>query len=108
MDRAYHDLSAVIASAGTQSNAIAIADRAFGSVQFPAAMTGASVTLEGQIGESTTWGQLLDSTGTQLAITVSANNIRRIPTEAFGCSRIRFVSASAEAAERTILVHLDS
>lgn len=105
MKRLSQDTDITIASSGTQSEEVDIQEWAFGSVQFPSAFTGATVSIQGQCGDSGAWVAVHDSSGA-LSMTVTASTIQRIPDAVFGCTKIRFVSASSEAAERTLHVHL--
>ena len=105
--RRYANETITIALAGTQSTEVAVEAFAFGSLLFPAAMTGTKLLIEGKIGSSD-WSSIVDSSGTPLEITKTVDSIARIPDAAFGCSALRFVSDAVEGAERTFALHLQS
>ncbi len=109
MDRSFQNVKVTIGTgAGDATQAIQIPDRAFGSVQFPASMTGTKLLIEGRNAGNDTWGAVLGAETTQLEIPAAANSVVRIPDGAFGCSEIRFKSDATEASERTFDVHVQS
>jgi expansin (peptidoglycan-binding protein) len=108
MGRAKHDDILTIAASGDTTGALNVASRALGTIQIPAAMTGATLNIEGQSGVSETWVAVRDSAGTQLSVPATVSSIFRIPDGAFGCNVIRFVSSGTEAAARTLYVQLVS
>jgi len=97
-----------IPNASTNSESLAIGGMAFGALETPAAMTGATLAIEGRQGDADTWLPILDSSGTAQEITFAASSIIRVPDVVFACEHIRFVSASSEASERTLFLHVKS
>lgn len=109
MERSFESTAIAIGTgAGDPSDELKVADRAFGTVQFPAAMTGTKLVIEGSNDNGTTWGAIVDDDNVQLEITKSDDDIKRIPSGAFGVALMRFKSDATELAERTFLVHLES
>lgn len=89
----------VIASAATQSEAFVAGMATEGSFSIPAAFTGATVQPQFS-NDATNW------TAVGSAISVTANNTYAIPAGVFAARYGRLVSASSEAAERTITLGL--
>lgn len=91
-----------IASSGTTSNAIDVRDNAIVGLIMPAAMTGATLTVQFSI-DNSTFSTVYDTAGNALTITVTASAyIGLFLSDFVGAGWVKFVSASAEAAERTI------
>ncbi len=109
MEREFYDQDLTIGTgAGDATETVLTPDRAFGTVQFPAAMTGTKLLVELQNGSNGTWGAAQDAAGVQLEILFSANAVKRIPDGAFGASRMRFKSDATQTAARTFNVHVES
>lgn len=85
---------------------IVVNDKAFGTVHYPAALTGATLAIEGKCGADDDWAPILDSAGDPLTLTFTADSIQRLPDEAFGVNRIRLVSDDTEVAARTFYFHV--
>lgn len=95
--------TAVIALNAAASSAIPIASYRRGGFIIPAAFTGASVSFKVSQ-DGTTWTALYNSSNTLISITVGTDRAYPLPTEAFGFEYVQIVSASNEAAARSILV----
>jgi hypothetical protein len=102
-----------IASSGTTSgtvstNIVGTEDTQLMGVEFPAAMTGTSMTFTGSRSSDGTYVTITDVGGaSNYSITVSAGKFVPVDPRVFSTYPfVRLVSGSAEAAERTIVVHL--
>lgn len=94
--------SVVIAINTTTSGAICIQDYNAGSLQVPSAITGATLTVSVS-NDGTNYTSLQDAAGVAIAaIPVTANEACPLPAGAFNFKWMKLVSASSEAAARTI------
>lgn len=91
-----------IASGQTTSGAIAIGEYSNGSIQLPAALTGATLTAQVS-NDNSTWANVKDTAGSDKgAITFVASKIIPLYSEIFNSKFLRFVSASSEGADRSL------
>lgn len=91
----------VIASASTTTPAIDIGNRTLAGFYFPAAMTGASVSIEASP-DGTEWFQIPTDLG---SYPVAATTYQAVdPSYFVGIAYVRVVSTSSEAADRTLKV----
>ena len=95
-----------IAASGTQSGAINTGGGAFGSLEVPSAITGATFTVEGRHETDGTWLAITDSDGAAVTITLAASKLVRFPDAAFPCQQLRIVSDQTEASERSFKLYL--
>lgn len=94
---------ATIASGQTTSGAVWIGDKYPAILQMPATFTGATVSFQGSVDLSTY--QAIQWGGSLYTETVTASKNVVLSAEPFlGFSAIKIVSASSEAADRTITV----
>jgi hypothetical protein len=96
-----------IASGGTQSGAVHIADAVFIGIVTPAALTGTAFTFKVSDEKDGIYNDLYVG-GTQLSITVAANRAIDLGPNRAALAPwkwMKIVSGSAEAVERTIQVH---
>jgi hypothetical protein len=98
----------IIPISSTNSNAMKVDGQAFGAIEFPAAMTGATMSIEGRDGADAAWLPILSSVGTAQTIAFVASSIVRLPDVVFACRELRLVSDGTEAAERTLYLHAKS
>jgi len=89
----------VIANGSTSTETINVAQFTSGSFSIPSAFTGATVQVQYS-------NNGLNWTNVESAISVAADNTYSLPGEAFDAQFVRLVSASSEAAERTITLGL--
>jgi len=112
--RATYHKDLVIASGGTNSAWCPCACWAIASVQLPTAFTGSSISFQvtndtDADGVPENWAAAQDHEGNNIgSITVSASDTLPIHPEVLDGRFFRIVSASAEAAERTLKVTLKS
>lgn len=93
---------ATIASSATTSDAIDLEGLCLVQIQMPAAFTGASITFTSSH-DGVTYQSLYNSSNTQYSITVAASrNYNIAPSDFAGCRFLKIVSASSEAASRSI------
>lgn len=91
-----------IASSGTTSGAIDLQGLVLCQIQMPAAFTGTSITFQSSH-DGTTYQALYDTSGNQLAVTVSTDRYINIaPTDFAGCRYLKIVSGSTEGGDRII------
>lgn len=97
-------LSVTIANGAATSSTFSLGIRQWGCFQIPAAFTGATVTVKGSL-DGTTFTTILptNSDNTQ---TVAANGTYQLPLNAVNFPYLQLVSASNEAAARTINIFL--
>lgn len=95
-----------ISASGTQSESIHTGGAAFASLEVPAAITGATFTIEGRHATDGTWRAITASDGTAVTITLAASKLVRFPDAAFPAQQLRIVSDQTEAAERTFTIYL--
>lgn len=94
----------VIASGQTVSAALDLQGLALTAIQIPAAFTGASITFQGSF-DNSTFQAIYNTSNTAYSITVGTSRTYAInPADFAGFRYIKIVSASAEGAERTIVV----
>jgi len=95
-----------IASGSTTSGAFTVGEFNKGSIQVPAAITGASYTLTVS-NDGVTYAALRGATGSAIAaVNWAANNMLPLPAEVFSFKYAKIVSASNEGAARTFSVCL--
>jgi hypothetical protein len=97
--------TATIAAAGTDSTAVNASKASLGAIQIPAAFTGATVEVQ-YSNDGSNWTAVPALIHESNPFAVAANGTYYIPALAFNARYIRFVSAGAEAAERSITVFL--
>lgn len=90
-----------------ESTVVAMEDYAGAAVLIPAAMTGAMLDVQGSH-DGENFYNIYDKDGTQIQITALINTWRELPPAIFAFPYIRFVSAAAEGAARTLEVVLKS
>ena len=76
-------------------------------VQFPAAMTGSTVTFDFSM-DNTTFLDVKETDGTDVSYTVSAGDVVRVDPSGWAFARngyIRVTSNGTEAADRKIILH---
>ena len=96
-----------IAESGTTSQAVDVGEWLIAGIVTPAALTGTALTFTGALEEGGTYRALVDSSGTPISVTVSADDHILIEPQTFaGVSWIKLVSGSAEAADREITLVL--
>lgn len=96
--------NATIAISTTTSGAVDLQGQALCAIQMPSAFTGASITFQGSV-DGSTYQAIYNSSNTQYSITVSASRTYAInPTDFAGFRYIKIVSASSEAAARSIVL----
>lgn len=119
MDRAYHSHTFTIPNTGTapttdldgsaSDGAMFVGDRAFGSVLFPAAMTGTKLLVQHKYAADGTWVAATNPVdGVQYEVLKQLSKSCRIPDAAFGAPYMRLVSDAAEGADRSFTVHLQA
>lgn len=92
-----------IANAATTSDAIDARGYAMFGLVMPAAFTGASITFEVS-DDNSTFQALYDQSNVQVSLTVAASRSYDLPVELATWPYWRVVSASAEAAQRALLI----
>ncbi len=98
---------AVIANAGTDSNAIACGFARAASLTMPAAWTAATLGVKVSTDGGTTYNTLYTSDGVAYEITAQANSeILLNVVEFLGITDFKLISSAAQGAERTIRVTL--
>lgn len=94
----------VITSGQTVSNATDLQGQALGALYIPAAFTGASITFQGSY-DNTTFMAIYNTANTAYSITVGTSRAYAINLADFaGFRYLKIVSASAEGADRTIIL----
>jgi len=76
-------------------------------IQFPAAMTGTSVTFDFAL-DNSTWADVKETDGSAVSYTVSAGDVVRVDPSGWGFASngyIRVTSNGTEAADRSIVLH---
>ena len=76
-------------------------------IQFPAAMTGTSVTFDFAL-DNSTWADVVETDGSAVSYTVSAGDVVRVDPSGWGFASngyIRVTSNGTEAADRSIVLH---
>ena len=76
-------------------------------VQFPAAMTGSSITFDFSL-DNSTWVDVKETDGTDVSYTVSAGDVLRVDPSGWAFASngyIRVSSNGTEAADRKIILH---
>ena len=76
-------------------------------IQFPAAMTGTSVTFDFAL-DNSTWADVVETDGSAVSYTVSAGDVVRVDPSGWGFASngyIRVTSNGTEAADRAIVLH---
>ena len=99
------DQAITIASGATASSAINLRGYAQAGYLIPSAFSGATVTFQVSA-ENTTYQVLHDSTNTVITQTVTASKAYALPISCFAFGYVKLISASAEGADRTIIVSL--
>ena len=89
----------VIASGQANSDGIAVRGASIIGIAFPASMTGASLTVQFSMDNGVTWSDI-----NGLTLSVATGDGYNIDPAISGWPIIRFVSASNEAAARTLTV----
>ena len=77
-------------------------------IEFPAAMTGTSITVDHSL-DNSTWVDVFETDGTELTYTVSAGNLIRLDPSGWafaGEGWLRITSDGTEVADRTLKVYL--
>jgi hypothetical protein len=104
--------TATIASSGTTSGAVSTGiigteNTQLMGLEFPAAMTGTSMTFTGSRSENGTYVTITEVGGaSNYSVTVAANKFVPVDPRVFSTFPfIKLVSGSAEGAERSIIVH---
>ncbi len=96
----------VIPNAGTTSGAFRVGEYNKGSIQVPAAITGASYTIHVS-NDGVTYAAVRAVAGTAIAaVNWAADNMLPIPAEVFSFKWAKIVSAGAEGAARSFSVML--
>ena len=95
--------SAVIPSASTTSAGVTVpAKKTLVGVEIPAAFTGASITFQVSNDDGASWVNLFDG-GSAYSVAVTISTCHAVKPEVFfGVAMVRVVSASSEAADRTV------
>ena len=105
-NRAFQNVTKVIAISGTTSESVSIGDYGSGSVQLPAALTGTTLTIQTS-NDGTTWATCRDIAGAaKAAITFAASITVPLHAEAFASKFLRLLSNGTEAAARSFIFHL--
>ena len=107
----YGRAPATIANGATESGVIDLSGGKVAAIEFPAAFTGATVTLKAADKQDGTFKAVVNDTGTAYSITVTANSIVALDSVSLGIAAIRFiklVSVSAEGAARSLVIHYKS
>ena len=76
-------------------------------IQFPAAMTGTSVTFDFAL-DNSTWADVVETDGSAVSYTVSAGDVVRVDPSGWGFASngyLRVTSNGTEAADRAIVLH---
>lgn len=94
---------ATITSGSATSNAVDISSWAIFGFQLPSAFTGATVTFQVSA-DGSNFTTLKDQTGTTITMTVAASFAYPFPDEVSPWSYVKIVSASNEAATRSIII----
>lgn len=98
-------LEAVIESGETVSNAVNVYGATFAAIEFPAAMTSTSITLQGSIDKGTTFNDIYTPIGGIATYTIGTSRVLVIdPTVTYPFDQIKIVGGSAEGAERTLKI----
>ena len=93
--------------AGTTSQAIDVGEHLVAGIVCPSALTGTSFTFTGALTEDGPYRSLVDSTGTNITVSVAADAHILIEPQTFaGVSWIKLVSGATEAADREITLVL--
>ena len=77
-------------------------------VEFPAAMTGSSITFAFSMNGSTGWMNVHETDGTEVSYTISAGKMVRVDPSGWAFASngyIRVLSNGSEAADRNIVLH---
>ena len=99
----FNQKSTIIANGATVSAPVYLGDKLPVSLQMPAAFTGATVSFQGSY-DGVTY-QAINTGGAAYSETVAASkNVVLDPSAFLGFRYMKIVSASAEGADRTILV----
>ena len=102
----FQETTCTIAISTTTSDAVAIAEFNKGSFHAPAALTGANFTVHVS-NDGTNYNALQNAAGTAIAvIPATTNEANMLPAETFNFKFMKLVSASSEAAARTITIFL--
>lgn len=97
-------ITATILNGGTTTDAILLYGCTAVKFLIPAAFTGTTITINGSIDGGVTYNPLYNSSGSQISYTVTTGGLYALnPLDLVGCDAIKLV-ASAQAAQRTILV----
>ena len=76
-------------------------------IQFPAAMTGSSITFDFAL-DNSTWADVVETDGSAVSYTVSAGDVVRVDPSGWAFASngyIRVTSNGSEAADRKIILH---
>lgn len=95
---------ATILNGATNSDTIDWRHYSFGTVKWPAAFTGATVSFVVCDTSTGTFVPLTDDVGTLITLTVSVSKTTPLPVELAGAAYFQFVSASAEGADRSLVM----
>jgi hypothetical protein len=96
--------TATIAEGAEVSDAQAYQSNVGGSLQLPAAISGTELSYEVSL-DGSTWGALRNAAGATIAsVSVSGDDIVRLPAELAGFPQFRIKLNLAQAAARTILL----
>jgi len=98
--------TATIANGATTSDTIDLEGQTLCGLSMPSALTGTALTFVIDNG-SGVFNTIADGFGSDISKTVAASKyIGLSPTDFAGVDKLKLVSGSAEAAERSIVVHL--
>ena len=76
-------------------------------IQFPAAMTGTSVTFDFAL-DNSSWADVVETDGSAVSYSVSAGDVVRVDPSGWGFASngyLRVTSNGTEAADRSIVLH---
>lgn len=95
--------TATIANGATTSGAVDLKNKTLVGIEFPAALTGTSVSFTVARHGSTTFLPLYTSAGTRVSVTFTASShIGLLASDFAGCEQVKIVSSASEGAERSI------
>ena len=92
----------IIPISSSTSGPWVVDDMKSGSIKIPAAMTGTTLTIEGIVKAGDSFLPLNDAAEVALVMTFTVAEVFEIPSAAFSCWAIRFISNGTEAAARTL------
>lgn len=92
-----------IANGATVSDALELNGGTLVGLQIPVAMTGATLAIQCSLDGGATWFAVKDAAGTAKTVVANATGFYKFPPADFdGIYWLRFVSSSAEGADRTL------